>query len=54
MVSYLKAQKRRVRITLDMEVMEDFDPRQIDYEKIFNLEPTEKVEVYIEDMDIDW
>ena len=54
MVSYLKAQKRRVRITLDMEVMEDFDPRQIDYEKIFNLEPAEKVEVYIEDMDIDW
>jgi len=54
MVSYLKAQKRRVRITLDMEVMEDFDPRQIDYEKIFNLEPTEKVEVYVEDMDIDW
>jgi predicted component of type VI protein secretion system len=54
MVSYLKAQKRRVRVTLDMEVMEDFDPRQIDYEKIFNLEPTEKVEVYVEDMDIDW
>ena len=54
MVSYLKAQKRRVRITLDMEVMEDFDPRQIDYEKVFNLEPTEKVEVYVEDMDIDW
>jgi hypothetical protein len=54
MVSYLKAQKRRVRITLDMEVMEDFDPRQIDYEKIFNLEPTEKVEVYVEDMNIDW
>lgn len=54
MVSYLKAQKRRVRITLDMEVMEDFDPRQIDYEKMFNLEPTEKVEVYVEDMDIDW
>jgi predicted component of type VI protein secretion system len=54
MVSYLKAQKRRIRITLDMEVMEDFDPRQIDYEKIFNLEPTEKVEVYVEDMNIDW
>jgi predicted component of type VI protein secretion system len=54
MVSYLKAQKRRVRVTLDMEVMEDFDPRQIDYEKVFNLEPTEKVEVYVEDMDIDW
>jgi hypothetical protein len=54
MVSYQMAQKRRVRITLDMEVMGDFNPREIDFEKVFKLEPNEKVEAYIEDMDIDW
>ena len=54
MVSYQMAQKRRVRITLDMEVLGDFNPREIDFEKVFKLEPSEKVEAYIEDMDIDW
>jgi len=54
MVSYQLAQKRRVRITLDMEVMSDFDPRQIDFDKLFKLEPNEKVEAYVEDFDIDW
>ena len=54
MVSYQMAQKRRVRITVDMEVMGDFNPREIDFEKVFKLEPNEKVEAYIEDMDIDW
>ena len=54
MVSYQLAQKRRVRITLDLEVMSDFNPRDIDFEKLFKLEPNESVEAYIEDMNIDW
>jgi len=54
MVSYQMAQKRRVRITLDMEVLCDSKPREIDCEKVFKREPTEKVEAYIEDMDSDW
>lgn len=54
MVSYQLSQKRRVRITLDFNVLPDFDPRQIDFEKLFKLEPNEKVESYIEDFDIDW
>ena len=54
MVPYTLAQKRRVRITLDLEVMSDFNPRDIDFEKLFKLEPNESVESYIEDMNIDW
>lgn len=54
MVSYQIAQKRRVRITLDMEVFSDFNPREIDWDKIFQLEPSESVEAYVEDFDIDW
>jgi len=54
MVSYQIAQKRRVRITLDMEVFSDFNPREIDWEKVFQLEPSEKVDAYVEDFDVDW
>ena len=54
MVSYQLAQKRRVRITLDLEVMSDFNPRDIDFQKLFKLEPNESVETYIEDADDLW
>ena len=49
-VVYQQAQKQRYRITLDMEVLGDFNPRDIDWEKLFKLEPSESVEVYIEDL----
>lgn len=51
MVSYLSAQKQKVRITLELEVFEDFDARNIDWEKLFNLEPAESVDAYIEEFD---
>ena len=51
MVSYLAAQKQKVRITLDLEVFQDFDARQIDWDKLFNLEPSENVEAYVEEFD---
>lgn len=50
-IAYLQAQKKHVRITLDLEVFNDFDARQINYEKLFNLEPAESVDVYVEDFD---
>ena len=51
MVSYLAAQKQKVRITLDLEVFQDFDARQIDWDKLFNLEPSENVDAYVEEFD---
>ena len=48
--AYLQAQKQRYRITLDLEVLSDFNPHQIDWEKLFKLEPAEKVESYVEDL----
>jgi len=51
MVSYSLARKRRVRITLDFDVLSDFNPRDIDFDKLFKLEPNESVESYIEDFD---
>ena len=49
-VSYTQAQKQRYRITLDLEVLSDFNPHQIDWEELFNLEGNERVESYIEDL----
>ena len=51
-VSYLVGQKKHVRLTVDLEVFEDFDARQIDFEKLFKLEPAENVSVYVEDFSV--
>jgi hypothetical protein len=52
-VVYQQAQKQRYRITLDLQVLGDFDPHQLDWEKLFQLEPAERVEAYVEDFN-DW
>ena len=50
-VAISQVQKQRYRITLDLEVMEDFDPHQIDWENLFELEGNEKViDSYVEDL----
>ena len=50
-VLYSQAQKQRYRITLDLEVMDDFDPNQISWEDLFELEGSERViDSYVEDL----
>ena len=50
-VLYSQAQKQRYRITLDIEVMDDFDPHQINWEELFEMEGTERViDSYVEDL----
>ena len=49
-VAYSQAQKQRYRVTLELSVFGDFDPQQIDWEKLFKLEPAESCEAYIEDL----
>lgn len=51
-VSYSVAQKSKYRITLELDVMEDFDPHQIHWEDVFELEPAESVSAYIEDLQV--
>jgi hypothetical protein len=50
--AFLQAQKKRVRVTLEFDVFDDFDARQIDWEKVFNLEPAERVNAYVEDFSV--
>ena len=49
-VLYSQAQKSKYRITLDVEVLSDFDPKQINWGKVLDLQCNESVESYIEDM----
>jgi len=52
-VAISQAQKQRYRITLDLEVLGDFDPHQIDWEQLFELEGSERViDSYVEDLSV--
>jgi len=50
-VAYSQARKQKVRITLELNVFEDFNARDIDFERLFKLEPAESVDVYVEEFD---
>jgi hypothetical protein len=49
-VAYSQAQKQRYRVTLELNVLSDFDPHNLDWNKLFELEPAEHCEAYIEDL----
>ncbi len=52
-VAISQAQKQRYRITLDLEVMQDFNPHNIDWEQLFELEGSERViDSYVEDLSV--
>ena len=51
-VSYLQAQKSKYRITLELYVHDDFNPRDINWSKVFQINEDESVEAYIEELDI--
>jgi hypothetical protein len=49
-VAYHQAQKQRYRITLELETLSDFDPHQIDWKELFELEGSEYCDAYVEDL----
>ena len=51
-VSNIYGQKTKYRITLELNVQDDFNPRQIDWRKVLQLEDNEHVESYTEELDI--
>jgi len=46
-------QKQKYRITLEIDVLEDFNPHQIDWNELFDLGGDEIVTSYIEDLSRD-
>ena len=50
-VSNYYGQKTKYRITLELDVLDDFNPRQIDWRKVLKIEENENLDCYIEDID---
>ena len=51
-VSIYNRTQQRYRITLDLQVESDFNPRDINWDKVFDLGGNESVEAYIEELDL--
>ena len=51
-VSNIYGQKSKYRITLELDVLDDFNPHQIDWRKVLQLEGDENVESVIENLSI--
>ena len=49
-VSNYYGTKSKYRITLELDVLDDFNPQHINWDKVLQLEDNESVESYIEDM----
>lgn len=49
--AYSAAKLHTYRITLTVDALDDFDPHQIDWRKHLDIQPMEKLKVYVEDLD---
>ena len=49
-VLYSQAQKSKYSITLELETLSDFNPHDISWEKVFELQDNECCQSVIEDM----
>ena len=51
-VSKYYGTKNKYRITLELDVLDDFNPRQIDWGKVLQINEDESIDCYIEDIDL--
>ena len=51
-ISIYNRTQNKYRITLDLSVEDDFNPRDINWDKVFDLGGNESVEAYIEELDL--
>ena len=49
-VLYSQATKSKYRITLEVDALSDFNPHQIDWRKVLDMQDNEEVESIIEDL----
>ena len=52
-VSYTYPTLNKYRITLELDVLDDFNPRQINWEKVLDIGADESVQSYTEELDND-
>ena len=55
---YAQVSRQKFRVTLDFDVYEDFNPYEINWKKLFQIEGQEHLDVNIknidEDLDTNW
>ena len=51
-VLYSQATKSKYRITLEVSALDDFNPHQIDWRKVLDMQDNEEVQSVIEDLNI--
>ena len=51
-VSNIYGQKSKYRITLEIEALDDFNPHQINWRKVLDMQDNKDVESVIEDLSI--
>ena len=49
-VLYSQGVKSKYRITLELDVLDDFNPHDISWNKVFDLQDNETVQSYIEEL----
>ena len=52
LMSLSYAQKQKVRVTLELDVFEDFDAHQVDWERVLDIQGNESVTAYIETLSL--
>ena len=52
-VTYYNPTLNKYRITLELDVLDDLNPRQINWEKVLDIGADESVVSYTEELDID-
>ena len=50
-ILYNQSVKSKYRITLEVSALDDFNPHQIDFRKVLQLEENEELESIIEDLE---
>ena len=45
---YAQLSRQKFRVTLDFDVFDDFDPHNVDWKKVFEIEGDEQLSVTIE------
>ncbi len=48
---YAQLSRQRFRVTLDFDVYEDFNPHNVNWNKVFEIEGDERLDVQIEKED---
>ncbi len=49
-MSLAYAQKSKFRVTLELEVFEDFNAHNVDWERVLDIQGNESITAYVEDL----